>query len=63
VPPISHPRSFPLPPAMNPPMNTAKNDSPRINQVMDVSVKLVNLRSKENSKLVTRAKIKILDSP
>jgi hypothetical protein len=48
---------------MNPPMNTAKNDSPRINQVMDVSVKLVNLRSKENSKLVTRAKIKILDSP
>lgn len=63
MPPISHPRSFPFPPAINPPMKTAKNESPSINHLIESSVKAVNLSSNEKSKLVASAAIKILDNP
>lgn len=63
MPPTSHPRSFPFPPAIKPPMNTAKNERPSINHLIESSVKPVNLSSNEKSKLVASAATKMLDNP
>ncbi len=63
MPPINHPFSFPFPPATKPPMNNAKIDNPRMSHVIEDSVRLVNFRSKENMRLVTRAIAKMVIRP
>ncbi len=63
IPPISQPFSFPFPPATNPPMNKAKIDKPRMSHVIEDSVRLVNFKSKENMRLVTRAITKMVIRP
>lgn len=54
-PPSIQPFVFPFPPDIKPPMNNERNDMIVTNNVMEVSVRLVNLSSKENNKLATIA--------